>query len=89
MFEYDPSKSEANRSKHGIDFEQSKALWLDSDRMEFVACFRDETRLGLVARLDTKLWTAIFTKREDRIRIISVRRARTNEEKLYNDSSGI
>ena len=26
-FEYDPAKSRANAQKHGIDFEQAKALW--------------------------------------------------------------
>jgi len=29
MFEYDPAKSQANRAKHGIDFDQAQALWLD------------------------------------------------------------
>ena len=27
IFEYDPKKSEANKAKHGIDFEETKALW--------------------------------------------------------------
>jgi uncharacterized DUF497 family protein len=27
IFEYDPKKSEANKAKHGIDFEEAKALW--------------------------------------------------------------
>lgn len=44
MFEYDPSKSEANHSKHGINFEQAKMLWNDSDRIEFTARFSDEAR---------------------------------------------
>jgi len=26
-FEYDPQKSESNKIRHGIDFEEAKALW--------------------------------------------------------------
>ena len=77
-FEYDPVKSEANKQKHGIDFERAKELWRDANRVEFVARFSDESRLGLIAGLDDKLWTSIYTLRGDRARIISVRRAREN-----------
>ncbi len=28
-YEYDPNKSHANKIKHGIDFEEAQALWLD------------------------------------------------------------
>ena len=45
-FEYDPVKSEANKQKHGIDFEGAKKLCLDANRAEFVARFSDEPRLG-------------------------------------------
>lgn len=88
-FEYDKSKSDANQTKHGIDFDQAKALWIDPKRIEFVARFSDEPRISLVAELGGKLWTAIFTNRADRTRIISVRRARQNEEAIYNNSTGI
>jgi uncharacterized DUF497 family protein len=89
MFECDPQESEANLSKHGIDFQASQALWNDSDRVEFTARFHDENRHGIIAQLSGKLWTAIFTTREDRIRIISVRRSRENEQRLYHNRSGI
>jgi len=29
-FEYDRQKSEANKAKHGIDFEEAQALWQDA-----------------------------------------------------------
>ena len=88
-FEYNPVKSEANKEKHGLDFERAKELWHDANRAEFVARFSDEQRHGLIAELDDKLWTAIYTVRGDRARIISVRRARENEEAIYNDSTRI
>ena len=86
-FEYDQTKS--NYAKHGLDFEGAKALWSDPKRVEFVARFSDEPRLGLVAQFEGKVWTAIFTTREERTRLISVRRAKENEEALYNYSTGI
>ena len=88
-FEYDKAKSDSNQAKYGMDFEQAKALWIDPKRVEFVARFSDEPRSGLVAEFGGKLWTAIFTTREDRTRIISVRRTRQNEESIYNNSTGI
>ena len=30
-FEYDPAKSAANKAKHGLDFEEAKALWKDEN----------------------------------------------------------
>jgi uncharacterized DUF497 family protein len=88
-FDYDQNKSERNHAKHGLDFEQAKVLWSDPKRVEFVARFSDEPRLGLVGKLGDKLWTAIFTTRENRTRLISVRRAREHEEALYNNSRGV
>jgi uncharacterized DUF497 family protein len=38
---------------------------------------------ALLAMLEGKLWAALYTPRENKIRIISVRRARNNERKLY------
>lgn len=33
-FIYDPRKSELNNEKHGIDFEEAKALWDDPSVIE-------------------------------------------------------
>ncbi len=85
-FEYDPNKSKSNKQKHGIDFKESKSLWLDIYRLEVQAKSDDEPRYALIASLDEKLWTAFYTIREKRIRIISVRRSRKGERSLYYES---
>ena len=82
-FGYDPTKSEKNKYKHGIDFEEAQALWFDPDSVGFVAKLDDEDRFAIIATLKKKLWVAFYTPRENSIRIISVRRARINERKLY------
>jgi uncharacterized DUF497 family protein len=82
-FEWDEKKSRANKSKHGIDFNTAAELWSDPDRIEIQTNFSAENRNALIAKIGDKLWTAIFTRRQDAIRIISVRRARKKEAKLY------
>jgi uncharacterized DUF497 family protein len=82
-FEWDPVKSEANRAKHGIDFTQVKNLWLDENRVEIYLPYPLESRRILIAKLDDKHWTAVYTMRSEKIRIISVRRSREKEVDLY------
>lgn len=84
-FEFEVEKSHANKRKHEIDFDEAQALWADPNRVVFVARFHDEERQGVVARHDGRLWCAIYTHRAENIMIISVRRARDYEEKLYNN----
>lgn len=82
-FEYDPEKSTTNKAKHGIDFEQAQALWSDPFLIEAPALTEDELRFLAVGRIGGKHWTAVFTWREGRLRIISVRRARQKEIERY------
>ncbi|MCG6119881.1 MAG: BrnT family toxin [Blastomonas sp.] len=89
QFEFDPAKSALNKEKHGIDFVEAQALWLDDGRVEFDARSLAEIRLGLVGRIDGKHWTVFFTLRADRIRIFSARRARVTEVARYEREMGL
>jgi uncharacterized DUF497 family protein len=82
-FEFDPDKSEANQSKHGINFSEAQALWQDPMRIEVPARTLDEPRWLVIGQLEGKLWSAVVTYREHRVRIISVRRAREEEVAIY------
>jgi uncharacterized DUF497 family protein len=85
VFEFDAAKSAANRLKHGIDFPTAQALWHDPRALR-VPVNRSalvEPRWLVVGRIDGRLWTAVVTERGDRIRIISVRRARPEEARAY------
>jgi len=83
LFEFDQAKSEANKAKHGIDFVEAQALWLDEMLIEVAARTQDEPRYLVVGLIGQKHWSAIITYRDDKIRIISVRRARDEEVALY------
>ncbi|MFK7733160.1 MAG: BrnT family toxin [Pseudomonadales bacterium] len=82
-FEFDERKSNSNFEKHGIDFIDAQALWSDPDLLEIQARTDDEARFLVVGLIDTKHWSAVITYREERVRIISVRRSREEEVLLY------
>ena len=82
-FEFDETKSRANKGKHGIDFVEAQELWLDEMFVEIPARTEDEPRCVVVGVISGKHWSAVITYRDDRVRIISVRRAREEEVAIY------
>jgi len=82
-FEYDPIKSQGNKAKHGIDFEEAQTLWSDPFVITAEAKSDSEPRLLVVGRIGGVFWTAVITHRGDAIRIISVRRSHKIEEVNY------
>ncbi len=85
-FEYDPTKSQSNKAKHGIDFEAAQAMWDDPDLLEIPARTTDEPRFLVVGRISENHWSAVITYRGEARRIISVRRSRPEEIQLYESS---
>src|SRR6202795_5370070 len=81
-FDWDEQKNELNRVKHGIDFDSAIEVFYGpiilrrSDR-------NNEERWTALGYSDNRLIVVVFTRRADVIRIISVRRARKNEEREY------
>ena len=83
FFEFDKAKSLNNRSKHGIDFVEAQELWNDTMLLEIPAKMEDEPRHLVIGLINGKHWSAIITYRGMNIRLISVRRSRTEEVALY------
>jgi uncharacterized protein len=82
-FEYDSRKSEANLSKHGIDFVAAQALWDDPQRVVIPARTEDEERCLVIGKIGAKHWSAVMTYRGEIVRIISVRSSRDEEKEIY------
>ena len=82
-FEFDESKSESNRSKHGINFIDARLLWNDPSLLEVPAKTEDEPRYLVIGLINGKHWSAVLTYRGTNIRLISVRRSRNEEVALY------
>lgn len=83
LFEYDPQKSSSNQEKHGIDFEEAQRIWDDPHLLEIAARTVEEPRWIVLGTYRSKVWACVITRRSDRVRIISVRRARDEEKALY------
>ena len=82
-FEFDPKKSEANKRKHGIDFATAQSLWDDPHLVEIPARTTDELRVLIIGKLGENHWAGVITYRGEKVRIISVRRARREEIAIY------
>jgi uncharacterized DUF497 family protein len=82
-FEFDLAKSNSNKKKHGIDFYEAQALRNDADFIEIPLKTIDEPRYFVIGRIFEKHWSAIITYRNEKVRIISVRRSRKEEVGIY------
>jgi uncharacterized DUF497 family protein len=82
-FAFDPKKSKGNKQKHGIDFIEAQALWDDPDLIEIPARIEDEPRFLVIGKINKTYWSGVITYRAEVIRIISVRRSRSEEVEIY------
>ena len=82
-FTYDPDKSVSNLAKHGISFDAAQAIWDDPRLLEAPARTMDEPRWLAIGKIGGRHWTAVWTPRNDTIRLISVRRSRKEEVAIY------
>jgi uncharacterized DUF497 family protein len=84
---FDPPKSRKNAAERGLPFERVDELnWPDAVIIEDVRRDWGEPRLMVIAMLDGKVHVAVVTPRDDDLRVISFRRARKYEEKLYEQN---
>jgi len=68
QFEFDPDKSEENKRKHGIDFEEAQALWADPSLVEIPSRTSDEPRWLLIGKIGKNIglpWLLVETKAFD------------------------
>jgi len=83
-FEYDPAKSRSNADKHGIDFERAQLLLEDAGIIILPSRYPNENRYLAIGVMETIHWTAVFTERMEKVRLISVRRSRKEEKEVYD-----
>lgn len=82
-FEWDEKKSRENKRNHGLSFDQVRQIILAGGYSEIPARSETEPRTALVCTYEKKVWTAIITRRDGKIRIISCRRAWPKEKKYH------
>lgn len=84
MYIWDSNKSESNKKKHGVSFEEARDFIFEGKNVlaTNVAYNKGELRHAVIGKFNGKYYVGIFTMTpENKIRIISVRRARHEEEK--------
>jgi len=87
-YEWDPAKAEANARKHHVSFEEAASVFLDHGALTFLDPdhSEQEDRLLTIGRsARRRVLLVSHTEREDRIRIISARRATRREREQYEE----
>ncbi|MBA2124589.1 hypothetical protein B9J78_06645 [bacterium Unc6] len=83
-FEYNTNKSAANKKKHRVTFEEAEVLWA-GDNVILLAITKGEQRYMIIGKIGPNLYSCIFTTRREKIRIISCRRTRDKERRIYHE----
>ena len=85
-FEWDEAKAASNLRAHRVSFDSAATVFDDLSAIERIDLRDDygEERLIIVGTAsDGLVLVVVYTEREDRIRIISARRATPGEEQGY------
>ena len=86
LFEWDAEKAEGNLQKHGISFVDAIEVFDDPNHIEDDSSKPEygEIRVKTISMVREELIIAvIYTDQNQKIRIISARRARKNEKEQY------
>jgi len=85
-FEWDEAKRQKVLIERGLDFLELTALFDGRQAYSYISQRGDEQRIVTVAELKGKLCAVVWVEREERVRIITGRRARHGEERAYRQS---
>lgn len=87
-FEWDENKRLSNLEKHGFDFLDARRLFDGRPVFTKANERHGETRLVSTGVDNHLYYTVVWTPRDEKIRIISFRRARDAEERNYRQLHG-
>lgn len=87
-FEWDDEKDRRNRAKHGLSFEEAKAVFRDPFALELIDTRFDygEERFITIGMGARGVLTVVNTQRGERVRLISARRATKEEALAYAEN---
>ena len=88
-FGWDDDKAERNWRSHAVSFEAARDAFSDAFAIEWLDTTQrtDELRFITLGMIDHRLLFVAYTLREDRIRIISARKAEHHERRRYHDEN--
>ena len=85
-FEWDERKAASNLRKHGVRFEEAQSVFYDPRSLTIYHPDYSKTEsrfIDIGTSHDNRVLVVVYTERENRIRIISARRATRFERKEY------
>ena len=84
-YSYDPTKKKSNLIKHGLDFDEAKRVIESGQTVTFEdnRYNYDEPRFITLGNLNGSIIVIVTTESDSEIRIISMRKAEKNEQKIY------
>lgn len=84
FYTFTPSKADANLAKHGVAFEAAEGFEWDIALEKQDARFEyGEVRCTAVSFIGPRLYVMVFTRRGDKVHIISLRKANDRETRNY------
>ena len=90
IFEWDENKNKQNKRKHGISFEEALSVFLDEKRIEKYDINNstlEEDRIDIIGQMNNMIILfVVYTDRNDKIRLVSTRKAETDEEAEYYEN---
>lgn len=86
-FEYDEAKREQNFKDHGVDLLYG-ALIFDGVTVEALDLRHDysEQRIIAVGMVEGECFVTVYTRREDRVRLISTRKGGRRDRRKYEEA---
>ena len=86
-FEWDEAKRLSNIAKHGIDFRDAPDLFHNPYLiLKDIRCNYGEERFLAMGQIGNRPMVLVFTEREEKIRIISLRKANSREQEKYQEA---
>ena len=84
-FEWDAAKAANNRFRHGVPFELACEVFFDPFARWLDATRSDEVRDAAIGRTESQalLYVVHVSRHEEVIRIVSARRATSEEHRIY------
>ncbi len=90
MYEWDKKKNQENVLKHGLIFEDAELVFssgacvtFEDDRFDY-----GEQRYITLGKLENRVVVIVHTYRNDKTRIISMRKANDREKEIYKKRLG-
>ena len=88
IFEWDEAKAKENLKKHGVSFEEGKTIFNDSLLLTFPDIehsVNEERYINIGLSADGRILIVIHVERQEKIRIVSCRKATASERIFYEE----